>query len=421
MTARWRQVIRAQDVVWLLLFSALGLVSPRQSLAEIEMLAALAVLQVAAPRIESLNTPRGNAAVIALQLLVGFLLIGVTGGILSSYYLILLLPVLSAATTLGARGTALVTLLACAAYASFLPLAWRFGYDTGAEVMRDLSLRVIFLPVVAYLTYGLAESNRNEARRAQAAAAQLAEANARLLEAEAGMRRSERLAALGQLTAGLAHELRNPMGTIRASAEMLGERAGGSDPLVKELTGYISSEVDRANSLITRFLEFARPIRLRRAPLDLNALVDRVIEDFERRNGGLQLSIHRNYDPGIPQFPADAELLERVVTNLIQNALEASPPGSTVTVKTRALPDAVELAVIDRGSGIRPEHREQIFNPFFTTKPAGVGLGLAICAKIVDEHGGSLRVESEPGRGSIFLVSLPLADRSEAEAASSQV
>jgi signal transduction histidine kinase len=421
MTARWRQVIRAQDVVWLLLFSALGLVSPRQSLAEIEMLAALAVLQVAAPRIESLNTPRGNAAVIALQLLVGFLLIGVTGGILSSYYLILLLPVLSAATTLGARGTALVTLLACAAYASFLPLAWRFGYDTGAEVMRDLSLRVIFLPVVAYLTYGLAESNRNEARRAQAAAAQLAEANARLLEAEAGMRRSERLAALGQLTAGLAHDLRNPMGTIRASAEMLGERAGGSDPLVKELTGYISSEVDRANSLITRFLEFARPIRLRRAPLDLNALVDRVIEDFERRNGGLQLSIHRNYDPGIPQFPADAELLERVVTNLIQNALEASPPGSTVTVKTRALPDAVELAVIDRGSGIRPEHREQIFNPFFTTKPAGVGLGLAICAKIVDEHGGSLRVESEPGRGSIFLVSLPLADRSEAEAASSQV
>jgi signal transduction histidine kinase len=408
MTARWKHVVRTQDLVWLLLFGSLGLVSPRPSVAEIEMLAALAAVQVAAPRIRALNTPRGNAAVIALKLLVGFLLIGVTGGILSSYYVILLLPVLAAATSLGARGTAVVTLVACAAYAAFIPLAWNLGYDIGGEEMRDLLLRIILLSLVAYLTYGLAESNRSQAMRAQAVAAQLAEANAKLVEAEASVRRSERLAALGQLTAGLAHELRNPMGTIRASAEMLGERAGGTDPLVKELTGYISSEVDRANSLITRFLEFARPVQLRRAPVDLNALVDGVIAALERQNGGLKLSIHRNFDPGIPAFPADAELLERVAGNLIQNALQSSPQGSTVTVKTRLLAGAVELAVIDRGSGIRPEDQEQIFNPFFTTKPDGVGLGLAICAKIVGEHGGTIGVESEPGRGSIFLVSLPM-------------
>jgi signal transduction histidine kinase len=409
MPGRWTRFIRTQDVAWLLLFSALGFVSPRQSLAEIEMLAALAILQVVAPRIQTLTTPRGNDVVIALKLLVGFLLIGVTGGIDSSYYLVLLLPVLSAATALGAAGTAVVTLLACAAYASFLPLAWRLGYSVEPEALRDLSLRIIFLPVVAYLTYGLAESNRNAAKRAQAAAAQLAEANVRLREAEASMRRSERLAALGQLTAGLAHELRNPMGTIRASAEMLGEKVAASDSLVKELTGYISSEVDRANSLITRFLEFARPIQLRRAPVELNPLVDRVIHALERQNNGGRLSIHKNYDPGVPAIDADAELLERVVSNLIQNALDASPPGATVTVKTRALPDAVEISVLDRGAGIRPEDQEQIFNPFFTTKPTGVGLGLAICAKIVDEHGGAIRVESEPGRGSIFMVSVPLA------------
>ena len=372
------------------------------------MLAALAVAQVAAPRIRSLDTPHGNLAVITLKLVVGFLLIGVTGGIASSYYLILLLPVLSAATTLGAPGTTLITLLACFAYMAFIPLAYSLGYMLEGLFLRDLSLRVIFLPLVAYLTYGLAESNRNEAKRAQGAAAELVEANRRLREAEASVRRGERLAALGQLTAGLAHEIRNPLGTMKASAEMLLERLGGENEIALELAGYISTEVDRTNSLITRFLEFARPVQLRLAPTDLNALTDNAIEQLVRQTPAVAPRIHRNYDPGIPLLQADAELLERVIFNLINNALQASPEGATVTVKTLAGHDTVELAVIDRGSGVKPEHREQIFNPFFTTKHSGVGLGLAITAKIVDEHGGRISLKSEPGRGSTFVVSLPL-------------
>lgn len=372
------------------------------------MLAALAVVQVAAPRIRALNTKHGNFAVISLKLVVGFLLIGVTGGIASSYYLILLLPVLSAATTLGASGTTLVTLLACFAYMAFVPMAYNLGYMLEGLFLRDLSLRVIFLPLVAYLTYGLAESNRNETKRAQATAAELAEANRRLREAEASVRRSERLAALGQLTAGLAHEIRNPLGTMKASAEMLLERLSHENEIALELAGYISTEVDRTNSLITRFLEFARPLQLRLAPTDLNALTDAAIDQLARQTPSVAPRIHRNFDPGIPLLEADGELLERVIFNLINNALQASPEGATVTVKTLAAPGRVELAVIDRGSGVKPEHREQIFNPFFTTKPSGVGLGLAITAKIVDEHGGRISLESEPGRGSTFVVSLPL-------------
>jgi signal transduction histidine kinase len=103
----------------------------------------------------------------------------------------------------------------------------------------------------------------------------------------------------------------------------------------------------------------------------------------------------------------DATLLERVFFNLIQNAADASAADGVVTVKTRALASSLEVAVIDRGSGIRPEHREQIFNPFFTTKASGVGLGLPIAAKIVDEHGGRLVVQSEPDQGSAFVVQLP--------------
>jgi signal transduction histidine kinase len=375
------------------------------------MLAALAIVQVAAPRIRALDTPHGNIAIITLKLGAGFLLIGVTGGIASSYYLILLLPVLSAATTLGAAGTALTTLLACFAYMAFIPLAYSLGYMLEGLFLRDLSLRVIFLPLVAYLTYGLAESNRNEARRAQGAAAELAEANRRLREAEASVRRSERLAALGQLTAGLAHEIRNPLGTMKASAEMLLERLGAENDIALELAGYISTEVDRTNSLITRFLEFARPVRLRLAPTDLNALTDNAIDQLVHQTPAVAARIHRNFDPGIPLLEADGELLERVIFNLINNALQASPEGATVTVKTLAAHGNVELAVIDRGSGVKPEHREQIFNPFFTTKPSGVGLGLAITAKIVDEHGGRISLDSEPGRGSTFVVTLPLAPR----------
>ena len=419
--AGWRTFLRAEDLVWLLMFSALAVVSPTRGTEEIEVLAALLVLQVASVRVRALQSRKANVAMIGLKLLLGFLLIGVTGGIASSYSLILLLPVVSAATTLGALGTALVTLLACAAYLAFVPLAYNLGYMLEWEYLRDLSLRVLFLPVVAFMTHTLAEANRLAAIRAQQTADLLAEANLRLREAEESARRSERLAALGQLTAGLAHELRNPLGTMKASAEMLRGRQDSGDALGAELAGYIVSEVDRANSLVTRFLEFARPLQLRRSPTDLNALMDRASGQVVRADAALAATIHKNYDPGIPLVAVDAELLERVVINLLQNAIQASPAGATVTLKTRLSGAEAELAVIDRGCGVKPEIKEQIFNPFFTTKPDGVGLGLAISARIVGEHCGRLSVESEPKNGSIFMISLPLTTRSEGPAESPAV
>lgn len=393
--------------MWLSLFGSLAAVSPLKNSAEMEMLAALALLQVIAPRLRSLDTPAGTAVVIGLKLLLGFLLMGVTHSIDSDYALILFLPILSAATTYGALGTSLVTLLACSAYLVFLPVAQAQGFRLKYEDIQDILLRVLFLPLVAYLTYGLAESNRSEARRAQATADELARANERLLEAEASMRRSERLAALGQLSAGLAHELRNPLSTIRTSAEMLTKRLEGSNAVAQELAGYIASEVDRTNLLVTRFLEFARPLQLRLSQLDIHSLLDEAIVNFEKQDPVRRITIHRAYDPSLPNVQGDATLLERVFFNLIQNAADASPADGVVTVKTHTLDTGLEVAVIDRGSGIRPEHREQIFNPFFTTKASGVGLGLAIAVKIIDEHGGRIGVQSEPGQGSSFVVQLP--------------
>jgi len=131
----------------------------------------------------------------------------------------------------------------------------------------------------------------------------------------------------------------------------------------------------------------------------------------ERESPGV--AIYKNYEPAITPFPFDAELMERVFYNLALNAVQATAAGGAVTVKSRAAGTVAEVAVIDRGAGIDPKHVGSIFNPFFTTKPQGVGLGLAIVAKIVDEHGGKIAVESELGKGSVFRVLLPM-DRAAA-------
>lgn len=403
--------IRAQDLVWLLLFALLLIVSGGRRPPEIVLVVCLAALQIAEPRIPWFATDKGTVTAVLLKLLLCWGIIGYTGGISSTWYVILLVPVISAATSLNAAASMAIAILACLTYLSFLLFIDLSRYEFTKEAFGEVGMRVIFLPVVAFMTNQLAAANRVEARRYQAAAAQLEAANRNLREAEAAVRRSERLAALGQLTAGLAHELRNPLGTIRGSAEMLTKSLPPENGTGRELAGYITSEVDRTNSLITRFLQFARPVRLQLVETDLTAVIDEAIRHLERHTPALPVSFHRNYALDTPRIQADAELLGSVVYNLMLNAAQATPAGGTVTVKTRPAGDLAEIAVIDRGSGIAKSNLESIFNPFFTTRPEGVGLGLAIVSKIVDEHGGQMRAESEEGAGSTFRVFLPVKQR----------
>jgi len=194
----------------------------------------------------------------------------------------------------------------------------------------------------------------------------------------------------------------------QVSAEMLAKVVGDENEVAREVTGFISTEVDRCNSLVSRFLDFARPLQLRRAPADLTSVLDRAIALAERDAKEHNIKIFRNYAPDIPRFAIDAELMERVFFNLLQNAVQASAPGGSITAKTRVAGSYAEIDIIDRGSGIEPKNLETIFNPFFTTKSNGVGLGLAIVSKIVDRHGGKMAVESQSGEGSVFRICLPL-------------
>jgi signal transduction histidine kinase len=400
-STRWFRLVRPQDLVWLLLFAALAANHQVGDAFEIVPLALLAVVQILEPKIPALATAKGRVVWIVLKLVLGYVLIGYTHGIDSRFWPVLLLPVVTAATLLGFAGTLVFILLASVAYLSFM--AWLVNWQ---DYLADVLVRVVCMAIVGILANALAEDLRIQTRRHRRTAEQLEEANAQLRQAEEAVRRSERLAALGQLSAGLAHELRNPMGTVKASAEILARTVSAENEVAREMAGFITSETDRANSLITRFLQFARPLELRPEKADLAQALDRTVAMVEREAPGI--AIYKNYDPDIAPFPFDAELMERVFYNLALNAAQATAPGGAITVKTRAAGPVAEISVIDRGSGIDPAQIGSIFNPFFTTKPQGVGLGLAIVSKIVDEHGGKIAVESEPGKGSVFKVLLPM-------------
>jgi len=220
------------------------------------------------------------------------------------------------------------------------------------------------------------------------------------------------------MSAGLAHEIRNPLGVIKGSAEMLHQKLGESNPLASELAGYISSETNRLSALVTRFLDFARPLHAELTPQNITRVLDRAVHDVAvtRKDQGDSVQVERQYEANLPLVPLDESLSEQAFVNLIQNAYDAmGSGGGTLRVKAaranHANRDGVEVRIEDTGPGIPVELREQIFNPFVTTKKTGVGLGLSIVSRIIDGHHGTIRVEgggdgSRP-KGTGFVVFLP--------------
>ena len=323
------------------------------------------------------------------------------GDVASPYYPILLLPVVSTASSLGVVATVIASVAAVAASLSFLLLIdWRTA-ELSPDAWHTLTIRCVLMAVTAVLVNALGQTIRTESARNKETAEKLAAANESLRAAEAAVRRAERLAALGQLTAGLAHELRNPLASIKGSADLLARKSGEQNTMTRELGDIISSEVDRTNLLVTRFLAFARPLEPQRELADITTVIDRAV-------GHANVTVVRDYSPDVPKLAIDPALMEQVFINLLSNAAQASEPDQPIKVATRRTENGVQVSVTDHGSGIPPDKLETIFNPFFTTKQDGVGLGLAIVSKIVAGHGGKMTVDSEPGRGSTFRVCLPI-------------
>src|SRR5579864_5495556 len=311
------------DFVWLVLLAGLALLAPIREYHKQLVLLGIGLFQIFEARLLApIPLSRRGPYSVLIKILLATLLVAHTGDIESSYYLIYYLPVVSAAMYFDILGTLLWTLVASLAYCSFLiPALREFQLAPGGA--NELAIRNLFFFPVAIVVNRFVVENRRQMWRSQKLAETLAETNRRLEQAQADARRSERLAALGQLSAGLAHEIRNPLGVIKGSAETLAKKLPPSDPLAAELAGYISSEVNRLNALVSRFLDFARPLRLERRAYSVAEIVDRALRAVAANWSGPEIKIERLYDRELPPAAVDENLCEQVFVNLIQNAYDA--------------------------------------------------------------------------------------------------
>jgi two-component system, NtrC family, sensor histidine kinase HydH len=416
---RKRSSIDWIDIVWLLFIVALALLPPIDEIHKQLILLAFAVLQYFENRLITKMPARGRIYSVVIKIALATLLLDHTGeiSINSGYYPIYYLPIVTAAIYFGPLGTLFWTAIASLAYCSYLiPAHWE--YEITPEGLYLLAIRVLFFFLAAMLVNRFVVENRRQVARYQALSETLEETNRQLQRAEADRLRSERLAALGQLSAGLAHEIRNPLNVIKGSAEMLAEKLKNSEPLARELAGYISSEVNRLNALVARFLDFARPSHLDLRPQKMDEIVERALESVATQSPDAHVRVERHYAHPLPEISADAQLCERIFVNLIQNAYQAMDTAGgerenilrlSIGPETSSGRKGIGVTVADSGPGVPPELREQIFNPFFTSKTNGVGLGLALVAKFVDDHRGSIHLENDSKPGARFHVFLPYA------------
>jgi signal transduction histidine kinase len=413
-----RHKLAWMDLLWLAFLAGLAVLQPVSEIHKQLTLVAIGVFQIFEHRFIRLVPARGRAYSVILKIVLASVVVNCTGGIYSSYYLIYYLPVVTAAMYFEAWATLLWTALTSVVYCSFLlwvlDFIWVFGeYELTVEGATELAIRNLFFFLAAIIVNRFVTENRRQAQRHRELAETLAETNRRLEQVQEEARRAERLAALGQLSAGLAHEIRNPLGVIKGSAEMLNKKLQATDTVTAELAGYISSEVNRLNTIVSRFLDFARPHELDLHPQEIPGLVDRALKAVRDRWPEAQVQVERHYAENLPLVPVDGDLCEQVFTNLFLNAYEAmGSKGGKLQVRIAVAHSdgrpGVEVEVEDSGPGVAPELRGQIFNPFFTTKTSGVGLGLSIVSKIVDDHRGRIRLASKPGKGACFRVFLPV-------------
>lgn len=321
------------------------------------------------------------------------------------------LPIILAALWYGSRGGLLCAVVVSIAYAPHLLFQW------GGHLTMEMEkyLEILMYNIVGCVTGLLSQRERERTVELQKTAQGLEESyqklqrqSERIIAVEEKLRRSEKLSTLGELAAVLAHEIRNPLGSIRGTAEILRDDYKPGDPKHEFIEIQIK-ETERLNRVVEDFLQMARPqpadIRPCVVQEELETIVTLINNDARERKIKLVLQ-----PPAVPVIiDADGERLRQAFLNIIINALQATPPGGSVIIVISVYQTALcEIQFRDTGAGIDAETLERIWEPFFTTKPDGTGLGLAITKKIFESHGGTMMVESDVGHGTTVTVRLPM-------------
>jgi nitrogen fixation/metabolism regulation signal transduction histidine kinase len=239
-----------------------------------------------------------------------------------------------------------------------------------------------------------------------------------LLQQRERLLQAERVAAWRELARRLAHELKNPLFPLQITVENL-QRARSLPPqefdeVFEESARTLREEIAHLKAIIGRFSDFSKMPQPELQTVDVNALVEKVaalhrpqLLDPQLQQSSKAVSLDLELDPSRPQASLDPELMYRVLSNLVLNALDAMPEGGRIAIATRAAPEGLEISVSDSGVGLTPEERDRLFTPYYTSKQHGTGLGLAIVQSVVSDHHGSIAVSSEPGRGTIFTMRIP--------------
>jgi two-component system sensor histidine kinase HydH len=331
---------------------------------------------------------------------------GILHGILGHLYI---LPIILGAYWYGIKGGVTVSI---ASTVFFLPHLFHHWHDPFLDVYNYIELFLFLL--IGGVTGVLSQMERHQRLRHEEALVRLDESHRKLKEqtdilfqTEEQLRRADRLSALGELSAGMAHEIRNPLGSIKGAVEILKDDYT-PDEAKYEFIQILLKETDRLNRIVQEFLGFARPKQPEFRQADLNAAIESVLALTAQEARKAGVSIDKKLDPAIGKRSLDEGMLKQAFLNMVLNAIQAMPGGGVLTVESRLRSDTVEVRIADTGVGISEENRRKLFSPFFTTKKNGTGLGLAVTYRIIENHRGRIEVVSEPGKGAIFTVKIPL-------------
>ncbi|PWT83544.1 MAG: hypothetical protein C5B57_06680 [Blastocatellia bacterium] len=313
------------------------------------------------------------------------------------------LPIILGAYWYGVSGGLLAALLAAATFIPPTSSAWAERSTRTAGLVVQIAVFHLL-----GLTVGvLAGSQRKLTARHRDAAAALERVNRELRESQDQLRRADRLSALGEIAAGLAHEIHNPLAGVKGALEIIGSRVAPGTPEA-EFAEIGGKELTRLQGLVGEFLSYARPNNPTLRQTDVHDLVGRVTALVRSEANQKQVNLIVERTTQLPHVSLDSEQMTQVLFNVVLNAVQATRPLSDVHVRESLEPGWAVIDVIDEGPGIAPEHAARIFDPFFTTKSRGTGLGLAIAQRIVLAHQGTIEAHSRVPSGSIFRIRLPL-------------
>ncbi|SHI51582.1 Signal transduction histidine kinase [Malonomonas rubra DSM 5091] len=310
------------------------------------------------------------------------------------------------------RGGIIVALFVSAIYLPHVLFQWGHHPTTGIEQY----LEILLYNIIGLLTGALASREQKQKKQLEKTTNRLEESYAKLksqadqlLETEEQLRRADRLSALGELSAGMAHEIRNPLGSIRGTAEILKEGMDKNDKRL-EFAEILVKEVNRLDGVVRDFLNFARPADSEQKTVEICDALQEVATLTRQQAVKAKVEVSLYNDDQPKKVFGSLEQYKQAFLNLVLNALQAMPDGGTLGISCTRGQDKAIISFTDTGPGIPEDLQDRIFNPFYTTRSDGTGLGLAISHRIIDAHGGKLKVSSKPGAGACFSIELPIAN-----------